>query len=91
MTSHDAVTPLTEIQKLNQALADKINAEARADPTSPYAGKFVGIANGHVVAVAETLREMLRLLRLAEPDPARTFYIEANRDYSVPEYIGVTC
>ena len=41
-----------------------------------------------VVAVADSLRETLRLLRQAEPDPKRTFFVEASRDYSVPEYIG---
>lgn len=81
------MTPLTDIQKINSDLADKINEEALANPQSPYAGKYVGIANGKVVAVADTLREMLQLLRQSEPDPARTFYVAASRDYSVVEEI----
>jgi hypothetical protein len=45
---------------MNWELADRINAEAKRDPHSPYAGKFVGIANGRVVAVADTWREAFR-------------------------------
>ena len=88
MTPETPITSITEIEKQNRELADQINEEARGNPASPYAGKYVGIANGKVVAVADSLRETLRLLRQAEPDPKRTFFVEASRDYSVPEYIG---
>jgi hypothetical protein len=83
----NSVTALSDIQKLNSELAEQINQEARANPASPYAGKYVGIANGQVVAVAETLTDVLRVVRQTEPDPARTFFIQASRDYSVVEYI----
>jgi Family of unknown function (DUF5678) len=76
-----------DIQKLNRELAERINQEALANPESAYAGKYVGIANGQVVAVADTLNDTLRVLRQVEPDPTRTFFIEASRDYSVVEYI----
>jgi Tfp pilus assembly protein PilP len=79
--------PLTEIQKRNQELADRINQEARRNPQSPYAGKFVGIANGQVVVVTEALDELARLLRQAEPNPQNTFCIEASRDYTKADYI----
>ena len=82
--------PLPEIQKLNLEMAQRINAEARANPESPYAGKYVGIANGQVVSVADTLTDALRLLRQVEPDAARTRCIEASRDYTVVEYIWET-
>jgi hypothetical protein len=65
----------------NRELAHRINEEARKDASSPYANKFVGIANGQVVAIAEDLDEMLRQLRQVEPDPGKTFGIEASRDY----------
>ncbi len=78
---------LCEIQKLNRELAERINREARSDPDSPYAGKFVGIANGKVVSVGDTLRDALRIVRQVEPDAARTNCVEASRDYSVVEYI----
>ena len=69
------------IREVNSDLARKINEEARRNPQSPYAGKFVGIANGQVVVIAYTLDEMARRLRQVEPDPAKTFSVEASRDY----------
>jgi hypothetical protein len=73
---------ISEIEKQNEELARKINDEARGNPQSPYAGKFVGIANGQVVAVTKDLNELGRLLDEAEPDPRKTFWIEASRDYN---------
>lgn len=84
------MAPLAEVQKLNEDLADRINQEALSDPKSQYAGKYVGIANGQVVSVADTLRDALRVLRQMEPNPARTRCVEASRDYSVVEYIWET-
>jgi hypothetical protein len=75
------------VRQLNEELARKINEEALRDPQSPYANKFVGIANGAVVVVADSLDEMARRLRQIEPDSARCFGLEASRDYSEPEYI----
>ena len=70
------------VQDLNRELAAKTNEEARRTPQSPYANKFVGIANGQVVTVAEDLDEMTRQLRQAEPDPRKCFWVEASRDYT---------
>ena len=64
----------------NRELARRINEEARQDPQSPYANKFVGIANGQVVVVADNLSEMLSQLRQIEPDPSKTFGLEASED-----------
>ena len=69
------------VQDLNRQLAQRINQEARRNPQSPYANKFVGIANGQVVVVADDLDEMVRRLRQVEPDPSKTFGVEASRDY----------
>jgi hypothetical protein len=69
------------VQDLNRDLARRINAEARSNPQSPYANKFVGIANGQVVVVTDDLDDLARKLRQAEPDPTKTFGIEASRDY----------
>jgi len=74
-------TPPSEVYEINSALARKINREARADPKSPYAGKFVGIANGKVVVVTDNLDDLARRLREIEPDPMRTFGVEASADY----------
>ena len=53
------------VRERNQKLADRINQEAKRNPNSPYAGKFVGIADGQVMVVAETLRETVERLREA--------------------------
>jgi hypothetical protein len=73
---------LAEIQTRNRELARKINEDALRNSQSPYAGHFVGIANGQVVAVADDLDEMAQRLEQIEPDPARCFSVEASRDYS---------
>jgi len=78
---------LTEEQKQNEELARQINREARANPNSPYAGKYVGIVRGQVVAVADTLGKLMHLLDRIEPDPERCFCIEASADYEGPHYI----
>jgi hypothetical protein len=75
------------VQELNRQLARQINEEALRNPQSPYAHKFVGIANGPVVVVADDWEEMIRRLRQAEPDPTKTFCVEASRDYTQVEYI----
>ena len=69
------------VEDLNRELATKVNQEALANPQSPYANKFVGIANGQVVVVADSFDEMIRRLRQIEPDPSKTFGVEASRDY----------
>ena len=43
------------IEQLNRELSNKINEKALRDSTSQYAGKFLGLANGRVVAVADDL------------------------------------
>ena len=69
------------LQDRHRELADQINREARSNPQSPYANKFVGIANGQVVVVTDDLDDLAQRLRQAEPDPTKTFGIEASRDY----------
>ena len=78
---------LEEVQRLNRALGERINGEALADPTSPYAGKFVGIADGQVAVVADDLHTMSRRLREIEPDHRRVGWIEASRDYTKVERV----
>ena len=75
------------IASANEHLARQINQEARQDPQSPYVGKLVGIANGQVVVVADSWREVLERLRQVEPDPARCRCIEASADYDRVEEI----
>ena len=75
------VSTIASVPASNRELAERINAEAKRDPHSPYAGKFVGIANGQVVAVAESWREVSRRLRQVEPDPSKCCCLEASADY----------
>ena len=62
----------TSVSDLNRDLARQINAEARSNPRSPYANKFVGIANGQIVVVTDDLDDLARQIRQAEPDPSKT-------------------
>lgn len=75
------------VEELNRELARKLIEEERNHPPSPYAGKFVGIANGQVVAVADNWDELARRLRQLEPDPSKTFGVEVGRDYDIVEEI----
>src|SRR5437660_7382293 len=69
------------VHQVNLKLAVQINEEALGNPQSPYANKFVGIANGQVVVVDEHLETVKRRLHEIEPDPYRCFLIEASHDY----------
>ena len=69
------------VLEINRELARKINEEARSNPHSPYANKFVGIANGQVVVVADDEDELGRRLREIEPDPQKCYGVDASQDY----------
>lgn len=74
----------SEVKQLNEELAKRINHEARSNPQSPYAGKRVGIANGEVVVVADTWKEVVARLEEVESDLWRTLCLEASVDYDTP-------
>jgi hypothetical protein len=71
----------TSIQQLNRELGDKLIAEAKQNPQSPYMDKFVGIANGQIVVVADNLDEVAQRLDEVEPDSSKTFFVEIGADY----------
>jgi hypothetical protein len=75
------------IAAANERLAREINHEARHNPTSQYAGKFVGIANGQVVVVANAWQEVVERLRQVETDPKKCYALEASADYDRVEHI----
>ncbi len=81
------MSTLEEVQKLNRALAGRINEEARRDSTSPYAGKYVGIVNGQVVVVTDDLEVLDARLKEIEPDPRRAFWVDAGHDPDRIEYV----
>ena len=76
-----------EVFRLNGELAQRINREALADPSSPYAGKFVGIVNGQVAVVADDVKTAFIRLRELERNNRRTCLIEASRDYTRVEHV----
>jgi hypothetical protein len=80
----DLENPITAI---NARLARQINQEARQNPKSPYANKYVGIANGKVVVVADSWRDLAERLEQIEPDPAKCYAVDASADYDRVEEI----
>lgn len=81
---------VSTVQQRNRQLAQRLNDEARKDPHSTYAGKFVGLANGQVVVVADSLDEVVQRLAQVEADPQRTLCIEAGLDYETAQSIFLT-
>lgn len=72
---------IKSIQTRNRELAASINAEARRDPASRYAGKYVGIANGQVVLVDADPEKVLSHLEQTEPDSDKCLCFEADLEY----------
>jgi hypoxanthine-guanine phosphoribosyltransferase len=77
----------TSVSAINAELAKQINREARANPNSPYANKFVGIVNGKVVVVADTLRQADLSLDAVESDPTKCYIVDASADYDAIQEI----
>jgi len=77
------------VQETNRELARKINDEVRSNPHSSFAGKFIGIANGQVVAVVDNWDEVARLVQQAESDPRKAYCFEVGEDESAVEEIWV--
>jgi hypothetical protein len=75
------------VQARNRELARTINEEARRNPQSPYTGKFVGIANGQVCAVADDLDTLVQRLQEAGADARDTLCLEAGLDYDAVQEI----
>jgi hypothetical protein len=65
-----------EIIDRNREVMRRINDELLRDPNSPYAGKWIGIANGQVVLVGDTFDDVKKRLREIESDPFRCFCME---------------
>ncbi len=74
------------IQQLNRDRADSVIQEAKQNPHA-YAGKFVGIANGQVVVIADRMEEIGPRLRQVEPDRSKTYWIEIGPDGSEVHHI----
>ncbi|MBO0696908.1 MAG: hypothetical protein J2P46_00805 [Zavarzinella sp.] len=68
------------VRTTNERLARKIRREGK-QPASPYADKFVGLANGEVVVVADSLDDVSNRLRKIEPDPSKCYIVDVAADY----------
>jgi hypothetical protein len=76
-----AMTTTKTIEQLNREVALRLIDEAKRDPQSVYMDKYVGIANGQIVVIADELDEAVRQLDQIEPDPGKTFCLEIGPDY----------
>jgi hypothetical protein len=77
----------SEVPEQDRALVERINNEVLANPTSSYSGKFIGIANGQIVAIADDQDQLDDLLDRLDLDTAKQFYFQAGADYDKVEYI----
>jgi hypothetical protein len=66
---------------INERLAAKIRREGKQNPNSPYANRFVGIADGKVVVIADSLTDVSKRLRKIEPDSSRCYVVDVAADY----------
>ena len=66
----------------------RLNRETRANPASPYAGKYVVIANCEVVTVGDSLDEITDNLEALGADPREAFYVQASANYNEPIWIS---
>lgn len=72
---------LTDERQKNLAFAREINRETRANPASPYVGKYIGVLHQKVVAVADTLEELDRQLDALGDTAHEAASLEASADY----------
>jgi len=83
MTTAERRIPMSAtktIREINLELANKLAREGKNNPQAPYYGKFVGIANGQVVVVADNWDELGRQLSEIEPDPTRVAAVDVGYD-----------
>jgi hypothetical protein len=76
MAERNDIKERFRIQGLNSELVRRINDELLGDPNHRYAGKWIGIANGQIVVVADTQDEVLQRLKEIEPDSFRCAFLE---------------
>jgi len=70
-------------------MARTVSREARENPVSPYARKYVGILDGKVVVIADSPEDGLQQLRKLSPDPARGILVDASVDYDAEHEVWV--
>ena len=72
---------MTEEQQKNWVVARQLNRETRADPSSPYSGKYLGVLGQQLVAVADTLEDLEGQLDALGDHAQEAMCIEASADY----------
>ena len=74
-------------QQENWDVALEINRTARQDPGSPYAGKYIAVAQQQVIAIEDNLDDLhLRLNALGDV-AQEAIWIEASADYDRTYFI----
>ncbi len=71
-------------QAKNHEFARRINRETRSDPASPYAGKYLGIADEQVVVIADSLADVNAQLDAQGFGAHNSLWVEASADYDTP-------
>lgn len=77
----------TPVELKNQAAGRRINDAARRDPSAPYAGKCIAIADGEVFAVADNFRALMDQVRRSKKDLQTIMCMEVGLDYDTPDEI----
>ncbi len=89
MIAETKPTDQDEQQRLNAEFGMRLNRETRADPDSPYAGKYIVIADCQIVTVANTLDEMHAQILELGLNPREASYVQASADYETPIWMPI--
>ena len=81
------ITNYTDEQAKNWEVANQLSRATRANPDSPYAGKYVGILHQNVVAVADTLDDLDNQLDAMGEEAKDATWVEASVNYDKTYYI----
>lgn len=73
-----------QAQQQNWEVAREVSRQTRANPDSPYAGKFLGVAERQIVVVADSWNELHDRLDELGYDRGQRVGIEASADYDRP-------
>ena len=75
----------------HRRLTHQIQREAQTDPHSQYAGKWVALFGGEVIAIADTAEQASEALRAREPQRReRGAYFQVGVDYETVQEIWET-
>jgi hypothetical protein len=75
------MSPNATVQQRNEELARKITEETLRDPSSPFAGKFIAIAGGHVLTTANDWNELITRVEQSGVSRDDVLCLEGGVDY----------